>query len=205
MTGTVLFDLFGVLARHQSAEGKNRLVRTAGASGRAFWKAYWALRPAYDRGQVTGPGYWHQVADALGTRFDRRRIAELVKADIAACSSVDDTMVALVEELAASGRRIALLSNIPEELAVHYETHHRWLQHFQILAFSCRIGHVKPEPDAYRWCQNALRDDPARILFVDDRQNNIRAAQATGMHGHLFTSPTRLRESLVQWEARSPW
>ena len=82
-TGTVLFDLFGVLARSQSTEGKNRLARTAGASGPAFWEAYWALRPPYDRGQVTGPGYWHQVADALGTRFDRRRIAELVEADTA--------------------------------------------------------------------------------------------------------------------------
>jgi putative hydrolase of the HAD superfamily len=80
------------------------------------------------------------VADALRTRFDRRRIAELIEADIAGWSAVDDTMVALVEELVASGRRIALLSNIPEELAVHYETRHRWLQHFQIRAFSCRTG-----------------------------------------------------------------
>ncbi|GAA0341778.1 HAD family phosphatase [Actinoallomurus spadix] len=205
MTGTVLFDLFGVLAHHQSTEGKYRLARTAGVSGPAFWEAYWALRPSYDRGEVTGPGYWSQVAGALGARFDRRRIAELIEADIATCSAVNETMVALVEELVASGRRIALLSNIPEELAVHYETHHRWLQHFQVRAFSCRIGHAKPEPDAYRWCQNALREDPARILFVDDRQNNIQAAEATGMRGHLFTTPTRLRESLAQWDAaRSP-
>ncbi|MGW0389832.1 HAD family hydrolase [Streptomyces sp. NPDC003042] len=207
MTGTVLFDLFGVLARHQSTEGKNRLARTAGVSvsSPAFWEAYWALRPPYDRGEVTGPGYWRQVARALGTRFDRRRIGDLVEADIASWSAVDDTMVALVEELAASGRRVALLSNIPEELAAHYEAHHRWLRHFRIRAFSCRIGHAKPEADAYRWCRNALRVEPDHILFVDDRRDNVEAAEETGMRGHVFTSPARLREALAVWEnATSP-
>ncbi|MEV0372917.1 HAD family phosphatase [Streptomyces sp. NPDC050636] len=201
MTGTVLFDLFGVIARHQSMAGKDRLARTAGVPAPAFWDAYWALRPPYDRGDVTGPGYWQQVADSLSTRFDDQRIAELVDADIASWSAVDETMVALVEDLAAAGRRIALLSNIPEELAAHYEEHHPWLRHFPIRAFSCRIGHAKPGSDAYRWCQNALHTEPDRILFVDDRQDNIRAAEATGMHGHLFTTPARLREALVQWDS----
>ncbi|WP_406230478.1 HAD family hydrolase [Nocardia sp. NBC_01009] len=201
MTGTVLFDLFGVIAHHQSLEGKNRLAHTAGATGPAFWDAYWTLRPPYDRGEVTGPGYWRQVADHLGTRFDDRRIAELIAADVASWSGVDDTMIALLGELAVADRRIALLSNIPEELAAHYEENHSWFRHFHLHAFSCRIGHAKPEPDAYLWCQNALRDDPARILFVDDRQDNIRGAEAIGMHGHLFTTPARLRERLAQWYA----
>ncbi len=39
MTGTVLFDLFGVIAHHQSAEGNHRLARTAGVPAPAFWDA----------------------------------------------------------------------------------------------------------------------------------------------------------------------
>lgn len=198
---TVLFDLFGVIARLQSPEGKDRLVRTAGGSAPAFWDAYWALRPPYDRGEIRGPGYWRQVADSLGTHFDDHRIAELIEADIAGWSAVDDTMVALVEELAAQGRRLALLSNIPEELASYYQARHAWLNHFQVCAFSCRIGHAKPEPDAYRWCEQALREEPDRILFVDDRRENVRAAEALGMRGHLFTTSTRLTEHLAQAEA----
>ncbi|MEE4417804.1 HAD family hydrolase [Streptomyces bugieae] len=201
-TPTLLFDLFGVIARHQSAEGRDRLARTADVDAPAFWEAYWALRPPYDRGEVTGPGYWQRLADALDTRFDSRRITDLIEADIASWNAVDDAMVAFVEELAASGRRIALLSNIPEELAAHYETHHPWLRHFPVRAFSCRIGHAKPEPDAYRWCLNALHEEPDRILFVDDRQENIQAAEATGIHGHLFTTAARLREALAWWDAR---
>ncbi|WP_329183522.1 HAD-IA family hydrolase [Actinacidiphila glaucinigra] len=59
--------------------------------------------------------------------------------------------------------------------------------------------HRFPDPAAYRWCRDALREDPARILFVDDRPENIRAAQAAGMRGHLFTGPARLRERLSRF------
>ncbi|MGW0904278.1 HAD family hydrolase [Streptomyces sp. NPDC002853] len=192
----LLFDLFGVIARHQSAEGKDRLVRTAAIPAPEFWDAYWTLRQPYDQGELTGAAYWGQVADSLATRFDERRIAELIEADVASWSAVDEAMVALIEELAAAGRGIALLSNIPEDLATYYEKEHRWLKHFPLRAFSCRIGHAKPDPGAYAWCLNALGAAPDRVLFVDDREDNIRAAMAMGMRGHLFTTPERLRHAL---------
>ncbi|QES45568.1 HAD family hydrolase [Streptomyces venezuelae] len=196
LPGVVLFDMFGVIARHQSESGKERLAALAGGPEPAFWDAYWGLRQPYDRGDVNGVAYWRQVADSLGTTFDDTRVARLVEADLASWSAVDDTMVALVEELAAAGRPVALLSNIPEELAAHYEERHSWLKHFQVCAFSCRIGHAKPEPGAYRWCLDALGAEPGRVLFVDDREENIRAAEAVGVRGHHFTTPARLRESL---------
>ncbi|MET9877133.1 HAD family phosphatase [Actinacidiphila glaucinigra] len=200
MPGTVLFDLFGVIACPQSAEGRERLERPALAAGvpaARFWDAYWRLRPPYDRGELTGAAYWGGVAAALGTRFGGRRTQALIAADVDSWSAVDPPMVALVEELASQGCRIGLLSNIPEELAAHYEARHAWLRHFQVRALSCRTGLVKPDPAAYRWCRDALREDPARILFVDDRPENIRAARAAGMRGHLFTTPARLRKLLL--------
>ncbi|MEU9033173.1 HAD family phosphatase [Streptomyces sp. NPDC048383] len=192
MSSILLFDLFGVIARHQCAEGRKRLTREAGVAPAPFWEAYWALRPDYDRGDVDGPGYWSRVADALGTRFDAGTTARLVARDVASWSAVDDRMVDLIGELAAAGRRIALLSNIPEDLAVHYERHQPWLARFEVRAFSCRIGHAKPEPDAYRWCLSALGAEPGDVLFVDDRQENVDAARALGMRGRLFTGAAAL-------------
>ncbi|MFE6686402.1 HAD-IA family hydrolase [Streptomyces sp. NPDC057743] len=176
--------------------GKGELERLAGVDGSEFWDAYWALRAPYDRGDVDGPGYWRRLGERLGTRFDERRVAELIAADVSSWSAVDDAMVGLVAELAAGGRRLGLLSNIPEELARYYEAQHAWLGHFEVRAFSCRIGHAKPEPAAYDWCRRALSAPSERILFVDDREGNVRAAEAVGMHGHLFTSPEGLRARL---------
>ncbi|MFF4369048.1 HAD family hydrolase [Streptomyces sp. NPDC001594] len=195
---TLLFDMFGVIARVQSPEGRARLVAAAGAgvSEAEFWEAYWSLRPPYDSGRVNGPGYWRSVADALGTRFDAQRTVALVAADVASWSAVDEEMVALIGELAASGRTVALLSNIPEELAAHYEHHHPWLAHFRVRGLSCRIGHAKPEAAAYEWCLRRLGVPGDGVLFVDDREENVRAARALGMRGHVFTSARALRTAL---------
>ncbi|MCX4546322.1 HAD family phosphatase [Streptomyces sp. NBC_01565] len=196
MDEILLFDMFGVIAHHQSPAGKEHLVETAGVPEEAFWEAYWALRPPYDAG-MSGAQYWRLVAEALGTRFGPEQIAALVEADIASWSAVDAEMVDLIGELAAAGRRIALLSNIPEELAVHYERHHPWLAHFEVRSLSCRIGHAKPAAGAYEWCLRALDAAPGRVLFVDDREENVDAALALGIRGHRFTSAAALRRALA--------
>jgi putative hydrolase of the HAD superfamily len=192
----VVFDLFGVIARDQSDAGKERLAAIADVAGQQFQDAYWALRPAYDRGEMTGPEYWRGVARILDLTVDLGQIDRLIEADLDSWRTVDADMVTLLETLVASGRRIALLSNIPEELATYYEEHQSWTRLFAVRGFSCRIHVAKPDPEAFRWCCRALDVEPSRILFVDDRTENIAAAEAIGMRGHHFTDLGRLQIAL---------
>ncbi|MEV5505581.1 HAD family hydrolase [Streptomyces orinoci] len=194
----VLFDMFGVIARQQSPASRARLAQTAQVPAEAFWDAYWSLRHPYDRGDQLGPEYWAKVAARLGTRFDEQRTGELIAADVHSWSELDQEMVEFVSALSRGGVRTGLLSNIPEELAAHYEQQHTWLEHFSVLAFSCRIGHAKPEPGAYLWCAEHFQLPPGGILFVDDREDNVRAAEALGMRVHLFTSRDKLRQALTR-------
>jgi putative hydrolase of the HAD superfamily len=188
MSDAILSDLFGVIARNQSPAGKQALTAVAEVPAAAFWEVYWGLRDPYDRGAVSSAEYWRQVATDLDTAFDDDRIAALISADIASWSSVDEHVVALLEQSAAAGTRLALLSNIPEDLAAHYERHHgRWLRHFELLAFSCRTGLTKPDPQAFLWCCDKLGLPPDRLLFIDDRAENVQAAQRLGFPTHLFT------------------
>lgn len=192
----LLFDLFGVIAKHQSEAGRARIEHVAGVSGPGFWQAYWSLRPPYDRGDQYGPAYWRTVAEKLGQGFTDQRIADLVAADVDSWSEVDEEMVAFVGDLAAAGVRLGLLSNIPAELATHYERH-SWLDAFSVRAFSCRIGYAKPESGAYDWCATAFDAPASNVLFIDDRAENVTAAEAAGMRGHLFSSLDALRSALV--------
>lgn len=194
----LLFDLFGVIARKQSEQGCAEIEQAAGLSGAGFWKSYWSLRPPYDRGQQTGPEYWHAVAQDLGASFTDQRIADLVAADVRSWREVDDEMVAFVCDLAEEGVRLGLLSNIPAELATDYEQRHPWLDVFSVRAFSCRIGCAKPEPSAYAWCGAAFEAPASDVLFIDDRIENVKAAETAGMRSHLFTSLDTLRVALTQ-------
>jgi len=196
----VVFDLFGVIACAQSPAGQAEILAAAGVpAGRAgdFWRAYWELRPPYDRGRRSGPDYWREVAGAVGATFTRAQIAGLIAADCGSWRAVDPRMLDLLDVLARSGLTLGLLSNIPPELAAEFRQRHAWLDRFAVLGFSCRIGHVKPEPGAFDWCIRTLGVEPARILFVDDREENVRAARARGMQGHLFTDPATLAQRIA--------
>ena len=195
MTEVILFDLFGVIARDQSPEAVHALTTVAGFAAPAFLDAYWRHRAPYDRGTVTAGEYWQGVAAELGITFDADRIRALIAADMASWEAVDEQMVDLIEQIAATGVRLALLSNIPADLAAFYEQHHhRWLRRFEIVAFSCRIGLAKPDPRAFRWCCDTLGVTPEQVLFIDDRAENIHAAERLGLHTHQFTGLAGLNE-----------
>lgn len=194
---TLLFDLFGVIACLQSEAGRARIEGIAGVEPHALWHAYWWQRQDYDRGDIDGPVYWRRVAGQLATEFTPECIADLVEADVLSWSAVDSDMVALVGELAADGRHLGLLSNIPPEHAAAFEPRNPWLQMFPMRAFSCRIGHAKPEMGAYRHCIEALGVAAEDILFIDDNGKNVAAAEELGLQGHVFTGKEPLLARLM--------
>ncbi|WP_404498256.1 HAD-IA family hydrolase [Arthrobacter sp. GAS37] len=59
---------------------------------------------------------------------------------------------------------------------------------FEVRGHSYQIGHAKPERETFEWCIRELGIEPCRALFIDDREENIRSAQESGLRGHLFTS-----------------
>jgi putative hydrolase of the HAD superfamily len=119
-------------------------------------------------------------------------VDRLRAADKGAWRGVDPAMETLLKRLAGEGRTLALLSNIPEELAVDFEERHPWFSVFSVLGFSSRIGAAKPDPAAFRWVLDRLATAPEDAMFIDDRAENVAAAVSLGMRGKLFLSPEDL-------------
>ncbi len=107
-------------------------------------------------------------------------------------------MVAYVRSLREVAE-VALLSNIPADHADAFLAAQPWLYDLDHLAFSGRIKAAKPDPAAFQHCVAALRAAPADFLFVDDREENVRAARAVGMDGHLFTGRAELAAVIGAW------
>ncbi|MFI1507002.1 HAD family hydrolase [Streptomyces sp. NPDC020597] len=194
----VLFDLFGVIARHQRPGALEKMAARCQASPDAFTTAYWTHRPPYDSGRHTAAAYWTDVLHAVSRPADACAIEELRLADIDSWSRVDDRMVAYVQHL-RDRARVALLSNIPADHADAFVTAQSWLHGLDHVAFSGKIGAAKPDPAAFRHCVSALHAAPTDVLFVDDREENVRAAQAVGMNGHVFTGQDALAAVVDTW------
>jgi len=200
----VLFDLFGVIARHQRPGALARMAARCHAPTDAFTTAYWACRPPYDAGRQSAPEYWTAVLRSLSVDVDVEAdtIEELRLADIDSWSRVDNRMVTYVQSLRQPLRpvtEVALLSNIPSDHADAFLAAQPWLHTLDHVAFSGKIKAAKPAPAAFHHCVIAMRAAPADFLFVDDREENVRAAQAVGMNGHVFTGRDELAAVIDTW------
>jgi putative hydrolase of the HAD superfamily len=74
-----------------------------------------------------------------------------------------------------------------------------WLPEFDSRTYSCDLHITKPAPEIYQHCLTKLGIAPSETLFLDDRPENIRAAEALGMHGIVFTTP---QEAAVEIDQR---
>jgi len=93
-------------------------------------------------------------------------------------------VVRLAKVLKESGYTTAMLSNTEAPAvemlnAMNYDCFDHGL-------YSCDLGIVKPEPGIYHQCIEILNVQPHEILFIDDKVENIRAAEALGMKGHVM-------------------
>jgi len=102
----------------------------------------------------------------------------------------------LLGELSEAAVSMHVLSNyslwyrlIEERLALS-----RWVPWTFV---SCHTGLRKPSKEAYVGAAEALGVAPRDCLFVDDRRENVAAAEAVGMTGHLFVDAPTLRAALV--------
>ncbi|QTI89246.1 HAD family phosphatase [Streptomyces sp. AgN23] len=194
----VLFDLFGVIARHQRPGALEKMAARCHTSADAFTTAYWTHRPPYDAGRHTASAYWTDVLHELSRPADADTIEELRLTDIDSWSRVDDRMVTYVRTL-RDRARVALLSNIPADHADAFLAAQPWLHDLDHMAFSGKIGAAKPDPAAFQHSVVALRAVPADFLFVDDREENVRAARTVGMNGHIFDGQDDLAAAVDAW------
>ncbi len=187
--------MFGVIAKVQSEASKAELVMLSGQEPERFWAAYWDLRPGFDDGSYDAAAYWKAMQAELGTALDA---VALQAADLRSWSRIDEEMVELLRSLRARGDRLGLLSNITPELAAEYERTHAWLDVFDVLGFSSRIGHAKPSRQAFQWCLDRFGVPAGDILFIDDSPANLVTADAMGLRTHLFAGIDELRRTLGQ-------
>jgi len=178
---TVLFDYGQVLSGPPDPVAWARLRTITGLDEARLHAGYWAYRHDYDRGALTGPAYWNAVAIHAGITLDASQLAAILVADVDVWTSLNMPMVAWAARLQRAGVRTGILSNIGDSIAEGIIAKLPWLSGFYRCVWSYALGMAKPEPAIYLKTAEALDTPLANILFLDDREENITAAQSVGM------------------------
>ncbi len=95
-------------------------------------------------------------------------------------SRIDTAVLAAIDSLRASGRRVYLATNQEHMRAKYLMEEMGLAAHVDGICYSAAIGHRKPAPEFYAHITELMAAPPAAITLVDDTEENVRAARAFG-------------------------
>ena len=150
----------------------------------------------YERGIFTEDECYSQIA----TRFSLN-ISEVSEAFQQARESLvaDNTLTTLINELKAHSEEqlhIFAMSNISKPDYVFLRTRPADWGIFEKVFTSADAGMRKPDLCFYEHVLQAIDAAPAHTIFVDDKLENVRSAQALGIEGIVFDDVASLSRKL---------
>ena len=104
--------------------------------------------------------------------------------------------VEVLEALRAKGIPCYALTNFSAEKWPHFERSYAFTQHFAGVVVSGEEGLVKPDPQIFQLCIDRFGLDPKQTRFIDDRAENVQAAETLGFKGHIFTNSDMLKRDM---------
>lgn len=183
----VLFDYGQVLSLPPDPVAWAKMQAITGLCDAQLHEAYWRFRHDYDRGALNGSSYWHTVAQHTRIELTDIQIEALLVADVDLWARPNGPMITWAGQLQRAGIRTAVLSNIGDAMAKGIAARLKWLKGFERCIWSYELELAKPDPEIFRRTVAMLEIAPERILFIDDKQENVAAAAGTGMSALLYS------------------
>jgi putative hydrolase of the HAD superfamily len=105
--------------------------------------------------------------------------------------------VALVRSLRKKGYQVYLFSNTSLPHA-RFLRKTEWDRLFDGILTSCELRSCKPSATAFRRALKRIKAAPSEVVFIDDKEENVRGAKESGILRALrFTSTAALRRDLA--------
>jgi 2-haloacid dehalogenase len=108
-----------------------------------------------------------------------------------------DRSVRVLRALRTADVSVFALSNFGIETFDIAKTVYPFLTEFDRSYISGHMGVIKPDAQIYQMLEADCGHDPASLLFVDDRIENITAARTRGWQTHVFTGADGWADRLV--------
>ncbi|MGA3082562.1 MAG: HAD family phosphatase [Terracidiphilus sp.] len=150
---------------------------------------------AWDRDEITAEQYldatvFYEPRSFTRDEFHLRMLSQ--------SKLLPDGAMGILQELAAADKCLLGALNNEARDSNEYRFERFGLRAlFKVALSSCYLGLRKPEPAFYRRALDILGRPAERILFIDDRPENVAAAEVAGMKAIRFEGAEALRRELA--------
>jgi len=192
----IYFDLGNVLLRFDHDRAARQMAEIAGTTPARVWEVVFAgnLELRYERGEISTADFHEVFCQQTGT-------TPPLSALVDAASDIfepNQSVISLLGQLQRNGHRLGLLSNTND---AHWsfvkDAFPELPQSFEVTALSFELKFLKPELEIYAQAVRLAGLDPARILFIDDRPENVSAAAEARLEAIQFQNHRQLVADLV--------
>lgn len=169
----VLWDADGVLQHHRG----DWVAKMRAIGGEQLPEALWEAEGPALRGD-------EPFADGMRRVLAKLHLSEHFTAIVESWTHVDadPAAFALVDRVRAAGTLCALASNQHDARRQHMVEEMGYAEHFDRLYFSSDLRVAKPEPEFFERIVADLDRPADQLLFIDDLDMNVAAAQEVGLH-----------------------
>ena len=176
----VLFDADGVLQKPVEG-GREKLASLCGVESRReeFVRDFLSAEMPCLRGDADMSD---TIADVL-KKWDSPFSVEQAIETHTKIVEANPESIEVVRALRKSGVPAYLATNQHEYRARYMSEVFGYANIFDGEFYSCRLGAMKPDPNYFHAILKSLPYQPEQLLFIDDRDRNVAAAQSVGIHG----------------------
>jgi HAD superfamily hydrolase (TIGR01509 family) len=191
----VLFDLGNVIFDIDFSKQWRYLSAITGQSIDQIsqYNLYGSTALQFERGDIDETSFRHYINDTIGYPLSYE---QFLTAWNTIYGEPTDGINSLLQQLKPH-YQLAVLSNTngshQKVWSVKYAP---IIQHFDALFLSHEINAIKPEAKAYTSVLDALQLAANEVVFIDDKLENVEAAQKLGMYGVHKTSATQMHQDL---------
>lgn len=191
----ILFDVGGVLLTNGWDSRERAVVLERFGLDRAEFEArHKSSYRAWEIGAFSLQTYLDASLFYQPRAFTRE---EFFAAICAGSKLLPNGAMGILQEIAAAEKCIVgALNNEARETNEYRFEHFGLRQLFKVALCSCYLGLRKPDAAIYRRVLDILGRPAQRILFIDDRAENVAGAVAAGMQAILFYGTEPLRQEL---------
>lgn len=109
---------------------------------------------------------------------------------------IRDYAIPLVQQLKNAGYGVYYLSNYSKKAYDECGESLAFMPYMDGGIVSFRVGMTKPDPQVFKCFLDSFHLEPESCLFIDDTEENVRAAEALGFAGIVFRSYNEMAAEL---------
>jgi epoxide hydrolase-like predicted phosphatase len=189
---SIIFDWGGVLIDDPRPGLLRYCCEAFGVPLEDYMPVHDSFLDEFHKGKINEERFWQEVSCKLGRPMPPAQWYEAFRSAYVP----KQEMFRLVSSLHDKDYKTALLSNT--ELPAVDFFHEQGYDMFDVLVFSCLEGVMKPERRIYEITLERLDSKAEQTVFIDDRQDYIRAAKEVGLNTILFKSIDQVKDELVR-------